>query len=157
MSCSQHLCFTFLLSEILILNIWMMSMCKVISCVVEKGYLLWPVPSLGRILLAFALLHFVLQGTCTSFCYSRYFLTSYFCIPIFYHEKDIFLFCVSFKMSRIIQLQLLQHQWWGIDLYYYDVKWFVLETIQDHSVIFDIAPKYFIGLFCWLWGQLHFF
>jgi len=40
-------------------------MCKVISCVVEKGCLLWPVCSLGRILLAFALLHFVFQDqTC---------------------------------------------------------------------------------------------
>ena len=39
-----------------------MSMCKVISCVVEKRCLLWPVCSLGRILLAFALLHSVLQG-----------------------------------------------------------------------------------------------
>ena len=76
--------------------------------------------------------------------YSRYFSTSYFCIPIFYDEKDIFLFGFSFRMSRIIQLQLLQHQWWGIDLDYYDVEWFVLETNRDYSVIFDVAPKYFI-------------
>ena len=41
------------------------SMCRVISCVVGRGCLLWPVPSLGKTLLAFALLHFVLQGqTC---------------------------------------------------------------------------------------------
>ena len=40
-------------------------MCRVISCVVGRGCLLWPVCSLGKILLAFALLHFVLQGqTC---------------------------------------------------------------------------------------------
>ena len=39
-----------------------MSMCKAISCVDEKGYLLWLVYSLGRIQLSFALLHFVLQG-----------------------------------------------------------------------------------------------
>ena len=40
-------------------------MCKVVSCVVEKGCLIWPMPSLGRIRLAFALLHSVLQGpTC---------------------------------------------------------------------------------------------
>ena len=42
-----------------------MSMCKVFSCVVGRGCLLWPVRSLGKTLLAFALLHFVLQGqTC---------------------------------------------------------------------------------------------
>ena len=39
-----------------------MSMCRVFSCVVGRGCLLWPVHSLGRTLLAFALLHSVLQG-----------------------------------------------------------------------------------------------
>ena len=34
-----------------------MSMCRVIFCVVGRGCLLWPVHSLGRTLLAFALLH----------------------------------------------------------------------------------------------------
>ena len=37
-------------------------MCRVISCVVGRGCLLWLVYSLGKTLLAFALLHFVLQG-----------------------------------------------------------------------------------------------
>ena len=42
-----------------------MSMRKVVSCVAEKVCLLWPVHSLMTIQLAFALLHFVLQGkTC---------------------------------------------------------------------------------------------
>ena len=39
-------------------------------------------------LLAFALLHFVLLSKFAF--YSRYLLTSYFCIPIPYYEKDIF-------------------------------------------------------------------
>ena len=39
-----------------------MSMCRVFSCVVGRECLLWPVHSLGKSLLAFALLHFVLQG-----------------------------------------------------------------------------------------------
>ena len=39
-----------------------MSMCRVFSCVVGRGCLLWPVGSLGKTLLAFALLHSVLQG-----------------------------------------------------------------------------------------------
>ena len=39
-----------------------MSMCRVFSCVVGRGCLLWPVRSLGKTLLAFALLHSVLQG-----------------------------------------------------------------------------------------------
>ena len=39
-------------------------------------------------LLAFALLHFVLQGQ--TYLSPRYLLTSYFYIPIPYDEKDIF-------------------------------------------------------------------
>ena len=37
-------------------------MCRVFSCVAGRGCLLWPVLSLGRTLLAFALLHSVHQG-----------------------------------------------------------------------------------------------
>ena len=32
----------------------------------------------------------------------------------------------------------------GIDLDYSDVEWFALEKNRDHSVIFEIAPKYCI-------------
>ena len=39
-----------------------MSMCRVFSCVVGRGCLLWTVRSLGRTTLAFALLHSVLKG-----------------------------------------------------------------------------------------------
>ena len=39
-----------------------MSMCRVFSCVVGRGCLLSPVHSLGKILLAFTLLHSILQG-----------------------------------------------------------------------------------------------
>ena len=31
---------------------------------------------------------------------------------------------------------------WGIDLNYCDIEWFALETNRDHSVVFEIAPKY---------------
>ena len=44
--------------------------------------------SLGKILLAFALLHSVLQGQIA--CYSWYLLISYFCITVPYDEKDFF-------------------------------------------------------------------
>ena len=39
-----------------------MSMCRVFSCVVGRGCLLWPVCFLGRTLLAFSLFHSVFQG-----------------------------------------------------------------------------------------------
>ena len=43
-------------------------------------------------------------------------------------------------LHRTIQLQLL----WGIDLDYCDIEWFALEMNRDHSVVFEIAPKFCI-------------
>jgi len=34
---------------------------------------------------------------------------------------------------------------WGIDLDYRDIEWFASETNRDHSVIFEIASKYYIS------------
>ena len=45
-------------------------------------------------------------------------------------------------LHKTLQLQLLQHYWWGIDLDYRDIEWFALETNRDHSVVFEIASKY---------------
>ena len=47
-------------------------------------------------------------------------------------------------LHRTVQLQLLQRYWLGIDLDYYDIEWFALETNKDHSVIFETATKYCI-------------
>ena len=62
-----------------------MSMCRVFSCVVGRGCLLWPVHSLGKTLLAFSLLHLVLQDQICLLLWC--FLTS--CIYLF---KLLFLF-----------------------------------------------------------------
>ena len=61
-------------------------------------------------------------------------MTSYFCILVPHDEKDIFFWFTFFGISG-----------WGIDLDYYDVEWFALEMHQDHSVIFEVAPKYCIS------------
>ena len=42
-------------------------------------------------------------------------------------------------LHRSIQLQLLQHYWSGNRH-----EWFALEKNRDHSVIFEIASKYYI-------------
>ena len=67
--------------------------------------------ALDKTLLAFALLHFVLKAKLA--CYSRYLLTSYFCIPIPYDEEDIFLLVLVLEglvgLHIIVQLQLLWH------------------------------------------------
>ena len=45
---------------------------------------------------------------------------------------------------RIVQLQFFGVSGWGIDLDYCDTEWFALETNKDHSVVFEIVPKYCI-------------
>ena len=47
--------------------------------------------------------------------------------------------------QRTVQLQLLQHYWWGLDLDYHDIERFALGTNRDHSVIFETASKYCIS------------
>ena len=48
------------------------------------------------------------------------------------------------SLHRTIQLQLLWHQWLGLDLDCCNIEWFALEMNGDHSVIFEIAFKYCI-------------
>ena len=43
-------------------------------------------------------------------------------------------------LHRTVQLQLLQRY-----LDCCDIEWFALETKRDHSVIFEVAPKYCIS------------
>ena len=92
-----------------------MSMCRVFSFVVGRGCVLRPVHFVGKTLLVFALLHSVLQAKFA--CYSRYFLTFYFFIPVPYNEKDIFGGVLILEglvgLHRTIQLQLLQLYWSG--------------------------------------------
>ena len=68
----------------------MTSMCSVFSSDVGRGCLLWPVCSVAKTILAFALLHFVLQGqTCLllQVCYSRYMWVwiSLYLFPLWWH------------------------------------------------------------------------
>ena len=98
-----------------------MPMCRVISCFVERGCLLWPVSFLGKALSAFAC--FILYSKAKLACYSGYFLTSYFHILVPYDEKNIF---------GSFQLQLLQPfnfsffsiSAWGTELDYCNIEWF---------------------------------
>ena len=78
-------------------------------------------------------------------CYSRCFLTSYFCIPVPYNEKDIFFWVLIIEglvgLHRTIQLQLLQHYWLvqrlGLPWY-----WMVCLGKEQRS-------------FCRFWGCIH--
>ena len=76
-------------------------------------------------------------------------MTSQFCIPVPYDEKDIFFLVLVLKglvgLHRTVQLQLIQRSWWGIGLDHCGIEWFALETNRDHSVIFETASKYCIS------------
>ena len=121
-----------------------MSMCSVISCVVGRVCLLWPVHSLGNSV-----------SLCpASFCTPRPSLPitpGISWLPTFVFQflwwKGLFFFQVLVLESlvclhRITQLHL-QQLWLGhrLGLLWY---WFALEMNLDHSVVFDIAPKYCI-------------
>ena len=126
----------------------MMSMCRVLSWVVGRGCLLWPACSLDKTLLAFAVLHFVLQGqTCLLLQISLDFVLLHF--NHLRWKRHLFFVLVLVleglvSLHRTIHLQLPHHYWWGIDLDYCNIEWFALETNRDHSVAFEIISKYCI-------------
>ena len=120
-------------------------MCRIFSCVVRRGCLLWPVCSLGKTLLAFDLLHFILQG---QICL----LLQVFLDPTFAFQSPIMkrtsLLDVSSgrscRSSQNHSTSAFQHYWSDIDLDYCDTEWFGLEMNRNHSVIFEIASRYCI-------------
>ena len=48
-------------------------------------------------------------------------------------------------LHKTFQLQLLQCYWLGHRLDNSDIEWFAMEMNRDHSVVFEIAPKYCIS------------
>ena len=92
-----------------------LTMCGVIACVVARECLLWPVRSLGKTLLAFALLHFVLQDqTCLLFQVSLDFLLLH-SSPLWWKGYLFWVLVLEDFVSlyRTIQLQLLWLYWSG--------------------------------------------
>ena len=72
--------------------------------------------------------------------------------------------CVNWLLVQHVQIKVMKTTYnfsfsisgWDMDLDYYDIEWFALET--DHCVIFEIAPKYCISDFLVDYeGYSHFF
>ena len=91
---------------------------------------------------------FLLYSKTKFISYSRYLLSSYFCILVLYVEKDIIFGC---QFQKVLQIFIEPFNFsffciigWGKDLDYCGTKWLALEMNRDHSVIFEIAPKYCI-------------
>ena len=137
-----------------------MSICRVVSCVVGRGCLLWPVCSLGKTLLAFALLHFVLQDqSCLLLWVSLNFLLLH-SRPLWCkgHLLRVLVLEVLIGLHRTIQLELLQHYWLGhrLGLLWY---WMVLlgNELRAFCHFWDCTQVLHFRLFCRLWGPLCFF
>ena len=75
-------------------------------------------------------------------------MTSHFCIPVPYDEKDIFFGVLVLEglvsLHQTNQFCFFGISGWGIDLDYCDSEWFALETNRGHSVFSEIASKYCI-------------
>ena len=134
--------------------------CVVFSCVVGRGCLLWPVHSLGKTLLAFALLHSVLQG---QICL----LLQVFLDFLLLHSSSLLwkghLFWVLFleglvSLPRTVQLQLLQHYLLGHRL---GLLWCWMVCLGNKQRSFcyfwDGTQVLHFSFFCWLGELLHYF
>ena len=137
-----------------------MSVCRVFSCYIGRGFLLWPVCSLGKTLLAFALLHSVLQGqTCLLLQVSLVFLLLH-SSPL-WCKGHLFWGLVLeslIDLHRTVQFQLLQHYWLGHRL---GLPWYWIVCLGNEQRSFcyfwNCNQVLYFGLFCWLWGLLCFF
>ena len=123
-----------------------MPMHRVFSCVVGRGCLLWPVYSLGQTLLAFALLHPVLQGQiCLLLQVSLDFLLLH-SSPLWWKEHLFWVLVLEGLVGhhRTIKLHLLWLYWLGHRL---GLLWYWMACLgneQRPSVIFKIVHKYYI-------------
>ena len=140
-----------------------MSMCRVFSCAVGRGCLLWLVHSLGKSLLAFALLHSVFQGQiCLLLQVSLDFLLLH-SSPLKWKRYPFWVLILAglVGLHITIQLQLLQHCWLGHRLRSLvrlrSREWFPLDMNRSFCHFWECSPELHFGCFCWLWGLLHFF
>ena len=123
-----------------ILTIWWCPCVGVFPCIIGRGCLLWPLCSLDKTLLAFALLHSVLQ---CQICLLLQVLLSTFVFQYPIMKRISFLGISSRSSCRYMEpFSFFNNTGRGIDLDYCDIEWFALEMNRDHSVIFEIASKY---------------
>ena len=90
-----------------------MSMCRVLSCLVGRGCLPWPVHSLGKTLLDFALLHPVLQGQICLLLQVFLDFQLLHSSPLWWKGHLFWVLVLEglVGLHRTVQLQLLQHYW----------------------------------------------
>ena len=136
-----------------------MSMCRVFSCVLGRGCLLWPLHFLGKTLLVFALLHSKFQSQICLLLQA--FLDSLLLhsIPLWWKE---YLFGVLvleglIGLHRTIRLQLVWHYWWGHRI---ALLWYWMACLGNEQRSFchfwGCSQVLHFKIFSWFWGLLHF-
>ena len=134
-----------------------MSMCRVISCVVGRECLLWPVRSLGKTV-SLCPASFYIQGqTCLLLQVSLDFLLLH-SSPLWW-KRHLFLVLVLdlIGLFRTIQLQVFRHLWLGHRLGLpCDIEGLPWKQ-RSFCCFQDCTQVLHFGLFYWLWRLLHFF
>ena len=136
-----------------------MSMCRLFSCVVGRGCLLWPVHFLCKILFVFALLHSIFQG---QICLLLQVFLDFLLLhasPLLWKGHLFWVLVLKGLVSlhRPFNFSFFSVTGWGIDLDYRDIEWFAFETEQRSFCHFsDCIKVLHFGLFCWPWWLLHF-
>ena len=92
-----------------------MFMCGIFSCVFGRGCLLWPVCSLGRTILAFVLLHSVLQGQVCLFLQVFLDFLLLHSNPLYWRGHLFWVLVLKglVGLHRTVQFLLLQRYWLG--------------------------------------------
>ena len=133
-----------IINLILVLTIWWCPCLESSLVLLEKGICYDQCILLAK-LLAFALLHFVLQGqACLLLQVSLDFLILH-SISLWWKGHLLWV-----SILELFNFSFFGITGWGINLDYCDIEWFALEMNKDHSVIFEIASKYCILDSCWL-------
>ena len=132
--------------------------CRVFSCVVGRGCLLWPVCSLGKTLLAFVLLYSVLRG---QICLLLQVFLDFLLLhssPLYWKGHISWMLVLEglVGLHKPLNFSFFSITGRGIDLDYYDIEWFALE-MWSFCHFWDCIQVLHFGLFCWLWCLLHFF
>ena len=134
-----------------VLTIWWCPCVELSLVLLEEGVCYDQCVLLGKLLLAFALLHCVLHGqTCLLLQVYLNFSLLHSCY--LWWKEHLFLVLVLeglIGLNRTVQLQLLQHYWSGLRL---GLLWYwmvCLENKQSFCRFWDCIQVLHFGLFCW--------
>ena len=137
-----------------------MSMCRVFSCVVGRGCLLWPVCSLGKTLYSLCPASFRTPRPNLPVTPGVSWLPTFaFQSPIMKRTSFWMLVLKHLVgLHRTVQLQLLQRYWLGHRL---GLPWYWMVYLGNEHRSFchfwDCIQVLYFRLFCWPWWPLHFF